>query len=629
MRKIILIALFGLTQFINAQNAPTCSEAYSLCSSLGVPFPNAYGTLPGTGTGGSGSTPAMGCLGTTPNPAWFYLPISQDGNLTFNISQVSTTGVGIDVDFICFGPFNSLAEGCNSLVPEYTVDCSYSASGVEQLSITNAQAGKIYLLMVTNFNGANGFITINDTSTSTGVLGCAGINLNAFIDNNGNGVQDTGENGFPFGTYTYEVNDSGTVHNISDADGNFTIYDESITNSYDISYVIPEIYSEYYSVAPASISDITPEVAGSVDTYNFPITVLQEYNDLSVQLIASAGNPAAGFNHYVTIVYTNLGTQTVASGTVTFTQDNAFTVIGIYPTGGTITTSGCVYPFTNLAPLETRYITVYMTVPAIPEVALGQITSCTASITPVADDVTPADNSSELTQEIVASYDPNDITEAHGPRIIADDFSDDEYLYYTIRFQNTGTASAYNIRVEELLNEQVDPSTLVMLHGSHDFTLDRTGNHLTWKFANIMLPAEQVNEEGSHGYVTFKIKPYPGIQAGDVIPAAAGIYFDFNPVIDTPPYDTAFVSELGTAHLDKSSFSLYPNPVNATLNIASVKNGIAAVRLYDLTGKTLLQKTFSNPMQATIDTAPLAQGSYFIAITDALGNSTVKKIMKN
>ena len=114
------------------------------------------------------------CLGSQPNPAWYYLQIDDPGNLNFQIYQNTQfdangnpTGTNLDVDFICWGPFTT-QESCGPLNLNATteVDCSFSASYVENFSIPNAQTGEIYILLITNYNGSPGFIKLGQTGGS-------------------------------------------------------------------------------------------------------------------------------------------------------------------------------------------------------------------------------------------------------------------------------------------------------------------------------------------------------------------------------------------------------------------------------------------------------------------------------
>ncbi|HRH10926.1 MAG TPA: hypothetical protein PLU73_05405, partial [Bacteroidia bacterium] len=96
--------------------------------------------------------PDYGCLMTQPNPAWYYLQVSQSGNLVILIEGQINNQPGQDVDFICWGPFASLAGICNSLTANNTIDCSYSPSPTETCNIPNGIVGEYYMVLITNFS---------------------------------------------------------------------------------------------------------------------------------------------------------------------------------------------------------------------------------------------------------------------------------------------------------------------------------------------------------------------------------------------------------------------------------------------------------------------------------------------
>jgi len=73
-------------------------------------------------------------------------------------------------------------------------------------------------------------------------------------------------------------------------------------------------------------------------------------------------------------------------------------------------------------------------------------------------------------------------------------------LTYKIRFQNTGTDTAFNIVVLDTLSDLLDVSTFVPLVSSHPYALEIVdSNVLKYSFENIMLPDSNINEPGSHG----------------------------------------------------------------------------------------------------------------------------------
>lgn len=177
--KLLLKIIFILSFGYSFGQSSTCANAAAMCSGNQGPFNN---------TTGVASFGSLGCLGSTPNPAWFYMQVGTSGNMNFQLSQIRTsTGAGIDVDFILWGPFNSLNGICNNLAlysPGYTgannvVACSYSTAAIENFTIPNAVAGQYYMLLVTNFSGQVGTYTLNQTG-GTGALSCSivcGVNL--------------------------------------------------------------------------------------------------------------------------------------------------------------------------------------------------------------------------------------------------------------------------------------------------------------------------------------------------------------------------------------------------------------------------------------------------------------------
>jgi gliding motility-associated-like protein/uncharacterized repeat protein (TIGR01451 family) len=149
---------------------------------------------------------------------------------------------------------------------------------------------------------------------------------------------------------------------------------------------------------------------------------------------------------------------------------------------------------------------------------------------------TRRENKKVVCLEIIDSYDPNDkkvvpagITSNHNIR-------GDEYLEYTIRFQNTGTASAINIKITDELDQYLDVATLKIGASSHPVVWEKTTGPTTsiiWRFNKIYLPDSTTNEPASHGFVKFRIKPKQGLHKGTVIRNKADIYFDFNSPITT------------------------------------------------------------------------------------------------
>ncbi|MBX2960304.1 MAG: gliding motility-associated C-terminal domain-containing protein [Flavobacteriales bacterium] len=152
---------------------PGCATALPFCTGTTEIFPNT------TGVGNAG---AFSCLSTTPNPIWYYLEVATTGNIDIFIQQTNGGGAGIDVDFALIGPYTSVAAGCSNPTTGCVEDCSYSSSATETANITNAQAGEVYLLLLTNYSNQAGTITFNQTGGS-GATDCSIISPTCVISN--------------------------------------------------------------------------------------------------------------------------------------------------------------------------------------------------------------------------------------------------------------------------------------------------------------------------------------------------------------------------------------------------------------------------------------------------------------
>lgn len=615
----------NLKAFALCNNAYVCSEANSLCGSLGQPFLNTFQGI----NAEAGNN--YSCLGSQPNPTWFYLPVSSAGNLDFFIEQssdINFTSANLDVDFICYGPFTSPTEGCGAQLSSI-IDCSYSAASVETVNIPNALPGQYYLIMVTNFSNQAGYIRITELAgTNQGALDCSGLNLNAFLDVNANGTQDIGEVNFPLGTFTYQLNNNGTDIDVTAPFGEYNIYDDNATNSYDLSYTVLPEYASYYNVTTASYANVSVVIGGGLQVYNFPVTITQPYTDLAAYIVPTQ-QPRPGFTYKNKVVYANLGNQTVANGTVTFTKDANVVITANTQTGTVANTTGFTYDYANLLPYEIRTMDVTMQVPTIPSVQLGQLLTNSVSITPTVGDVVPLNNSNTSTQIIIGSYDPNDKMESRGGQILHSSFTSEDYLYYTIRFENTGTASAVNVRIEDVLDSKLDESSIRMLEASHAYTLEREDSQLTWYFDNIQLPTTTANAVASKGFVYFKIKPKPGYAVGDIIPNTANIYFDFNPAIVTNTFNSEFVAALAVETFAENNVQMYPNPASnqVTISLSNTAEILSSIRITDVLGKQIIAINKIDQVSKNIDVSSLKNGVYFIEIETQNKKITKQKLV--
>ena len=452
------------------------------------------------------------------------------------------------------------------------------------------------------------------------------ILLVAYVDQNTNGIKDTGEPLFLHGSFIYQQNNGINVNGYSPT-GQYALYDTNPANTYNFSYQIQTGYTPYYSSATTAYSNISIPVGSGTQFLYFPMTLTQTYNDVSISL-SPVTVPRPGFTYVNKITYKNQGIAPTG-GTITFVKPPQITTYTVSQAGTVTNTTGFTYTFTNLLPNETRTFNVTMTVPLIPVVTINGLLTDSVSISAPSGDIDLTNNANTNSQIVVNSYDPNDKMESRGKTIPFNTFAQDDYFFYTIRFQNNGTANAIDVVIEDLLNSQINEATVLMVSSSHNYTMKRINNQLVWDFKNIYLAPASVNENSSKGFVQFKVQLNPGFQAGDIIPNNASIYFDSNPAIVTVTFNSKFTIPLGVADFDSDSLLLYPNPAHNTVQIDLVNTGeqLNKIVFYDLVGKTVKSVMTLDTNTLIVDVSDLAKGVYLVEISTVTNLKMTRKLI--
>lgn len=527
-----------------------------------------------------------------------------------NLLDCEMTNVNIsDTNLIISGsPIATLAPGATD----------NSMTGIYVLTQADVNNGSVY-----NWSGvsatSNGFSLYIKTGVGVELAISDGISLNAFYDLNNNGTQDSGEESANEGYFHVELNNN-VIHDMYTNAGNVLIYETNPLNMYDLSYTISPYGCSGEYTSNVVFNNITVAAGSGITVYNFPI-VSAPCQDLAVYIFGSGPRPGLAYYNYVSFI--NYGNQAIAAGTLTFTKDNRVTISSVSEPDAVLNPTGFTYNFTNLQPNEARYLMVSMDVPAMPTVNLGDLLTNSVAITP--DDSFPANNSHSVTQIVTNSYDPNDISERHGGKVLHSSFTAADYLTYTIRFENTGNANAFDVMIENNLDTQLDESTVRIVTSSHNCILDRSGSALQWKFQNINLPPSVTGTPVGKGYVVYQIKPKAGYAVGDIIPNTASIYFDSNPAIVTNTNETEFVSVLGVDGFAATDFAVYPNPTKNVVNISLKNHNIETIAVADVLGKTVLSETV-NSKEAKVDLSQLSKGLYFVKATAGKQQQTFKII---
>ena len=230
-------------------------------------------------------------------------------------------------------------------------------------------------------------------------------------------------------------------------------------------------------------------------------------------------------------------------------------------------------------------------------------------------------------QENIGSYDPND------KQAFPTGFGDEHFIWqnvdleYQIRFQNTGTDTAFTVVIRDTISEHLDITSLQMGASSHNYTYTIDGEGvLKVRFDHILLPDSTTNLLGSNGFFKYKIKQEPDNSIGTMIYNEAAIYFDFNaPIITNETYhevgEPFFGMTVSTDDLTTNNIKLnvFPNPFGAftTFEIENLPAGETAFLLYDNVGRLVRKEVVGDDAQFQFYREGLSSGLYFYEFRQA------------
>lgn len=432
-----------------------------------------------------------------------------------------------------------------------------------------------------------------------------------FNDLNGNAQLDAGEPGLANrimnlmpGNYFVSTNGIGDyVFFFSDSSQTYSISTDSIL---------------YWTQTTSSIS-CNPSSQPS-SGLNIGFQAIPGIHEVAVTCPSFTVRP--GIPEPIGISYQNNGTS-MESDTITFVMDSLYSFISATPAPTTISGQTLRWAYNNFAPGQTASIQLNL----MPDSAavMGNYMNSTVSIAPLNDTV-PANNTVLVHQLITNSFDPNDKLAEPSGMIDAG-----TVIYYTIRFQNTGTAVAYNVIVRDTLDQNLEINTFQLTGSSHAMNFSMDGNGVAnFIFYNIMLPDSGSDLFGSNGFVSFNIKTKSDLPPFSIINNRAGIIFDTNlPVITNTTADTIQMP-LGESDVLTETFYLKvsPNPAGEQLvfNFSDDGKELAQLTIFSIEGKVMLNKNNIRSKES-IQVGALPAGVYFCRIHTSKGMVT-RKIVK-
>jgi uncharacterized repeat protein (TIGR01451 family) len=287
--------------------------------------------------------------------------------------------------------------------------------------------------------------------------------------------------------------------------------------------------------------------------------------DLAISIASGPARPGFQMDHYIHLE--NQSPSSTGSTTTTLTFDPLLSFVSSLPAPTSQSSGTITWDQNALGFFQERDLHVRLQVP--PDVGLiGTELLATAATVTANTDGDPVNNTSTSAVTVTGSFDPNDKTAHTSSRSSNSSFllDQDAWIEYVIRFQNTGTDTAFNIIVTDTLPTNLDPASISMVAASHPHTWSVEGQGtLKFIFPMIILPDSNVNEPASHGLLSFRIRPRAPLVPGTVIANTANIFFDFDPPVITEP--SVLVAEFSTAIQTPMSDDLFITPIPASEHI--------------------------------------------------------------
>lgn len=407
---------------------------------------------------------------------------------------------------------------------------------------------------------------------------------------------------------------------LSESDGRYT-FAVNGPAQHTISGPAIQHYAKDPDTHTASITGDEPAVSG----FDFRYTPEALAQDLQVFLTPITPF-TPGFPVRYDVMCRNVGTITI-NATVSLALDDGLGFDGASITPESILGNTLTWILGPMSPLQNIQFSVDCTQSVAD--TLGSPVTTTAEITPIAGDLVPEDNSVTTNNQVVGSYDPNDISVE--PTSIDIDHLGQSTLDYLIRFQNTGTDVAWNVAIENRLPANTEWTSFEVIGSSHPITpIYYDFDHkMRFEFEWIMLPDSGSNELASHGYVRYRLRPSQTLQVGDSILNQASIYFDFNEPVIT---NTAVTQIVTTASMPTSAledgFELYPNPTSGLLHLRTAHAlANAEISLTDALGQ-IVRRGRMNGSTHVLDLSSLSPGVYSLNLNSEAGMITERLVVR-
>lgn len=422
-----------------------------------------------------------------------------------------------------------------------------------------------------------------------------------YYDENQNGVFDGNDQGINLAPVMATPT---SCFGFTQANGNYFLNLD--TANFMTYYISPDTSSFWTVTSDSSQYQVTTFPGFTfVDSLDFGIYPDTTINAINADLTASWPNCNDTINYWVTVQ--NTGT-TFPSGTIALTLDDSLQYVTATIVPDSIIGQTIYWTYDSLFFNASSQINIHVATPDFNSINdsiesyVYAIIDSSGTILNVATDT--------LVQIISCAYDPNDkIVTPAGIDSLGYIAPNTPELEYTIRFQNTGTDTAYQVVIKDQLDTNLVWNSLELLASSHNVVVEIDVNgEVSFKFLNINLPDSAANFLESQGFVKFKIGLVQGLEHGTGVYNTANIYFDLNPaVVTNTATNTIYVCHDAIANAISATEYCWEDPVyldepliggEFTWSLGNVTNSTDSVIVWnaDTSGTLSLTLNFQNPI---------------------------------